>query len=45
MAKQKIWLKSPLIDVDEKHNEFFSSFCVFNEEFKPGNCIVDIFPD
>ena len=45
MAKQKIWLKSPLIDIDKKYNEFFPSFCVFNEEFKPGNCIVDIFPD
>jgi len=26
-------------------NKFFPSFCFFNEEFKPGNHIVDIFPD
>jgi len=38
-------LKSLLIDVDDKHNKFFPSFCFFNEEFKPGNCIVDIFSD
>ena len=40
MAKQRI-----LIDIDNKCNKFFSSFCFFNEEFKPGNHIVDIFPD
>ena len=45
MAKQKIQLKLLLIDVDEKYNKFFPSFCFFNEEFKSGNCIVDIFPD
>ena len=45
MAKQRIWLKSPLIDINKKCNKFFLSFCFFNEEFKPGNCIVDIFPD
>ena len=26
-------------------NKFFPSFCFFNKEFKPGNRIVDIFPD
>ena len=45
MAKQRIWLKSPLIDVDDKHNEIFPSFSFFNKEFKPGNHLVDIFPD
>jgi len=45
MAKQRIRLKLPFIDVNEKHNKFFPSFSFFNEEFKPGNCIVDIFPD
>jgi len=38
-------LKSLLIDVDDKHNEFFPFFYFFNKEFKPGNHIVDIFPD
>jgi len=45
MAKQKIQLKLPLVDVDDKHNKFFPSFSFFNEEFKLGNCLVDIFPD
>jgi len=45
IAKQRIWLKLPLIDVNKKHNEFFPSFCFFNEEFKSGIHIVDIFPD
>jgi len=38
-------LKSPLIDISDKHNKYFPSFCFFNEEFKPENYIVDIFPD
>ena len=45
MAKQRIQLKSLLIDIDKKHNKIFSSFCFFNKGFKPGNRIVDIFPD
>ena len=44
-AKQRSRLKSPIIDVDNKHNKFFPSFSFFNKEFNPGNCIVDIFPD
>ena len=44
-AKQRIQLKLPLIDISDKHNKCFPSFCFFNEEFKPGNCIVDIFPN
>jgi len=38
-------LKSPLIDINNKYNKFFSSFSFFNEEFKPENNLVDIFPD
>jgi len=45
IAKQRIQLKLPLIDVNNKCNEIFPSFCFFNEEFKPGNHIVDIFPN
>jgi len=45
MAKQRSWLKSPIIDVDNKHNKFFPSFSFFNKEFNPGNYIVDIFSD
>ena len=31
--------------MDDKHNKVFPSFSFFNKEFKPGNCIVDIFSD
>ena len=44
-AKQRIWLKSLLIDVDNKHNEFFPSFSFFNKEFEPGNRLIDLFSD
>ena len=44
-AKQRSWLKSSIIDMDDKHNKFFPSFSFFNKEFNPGNCIVDIFSD
>ena len=44
-AKQRIQLKSPLIDVDDKHNEFFLSFSFFNKEFKPRNRLIDLFSD
>jgi len=44
-AKQRLWLKSPLIDVDDKHNEFFLSFSFFNKEFKPENRLIDLFSD
>jgi len=44
MAKQRLCLKSPLIDVDDKCNEFLLHF-FFNEEFKPGNCLIDLFSD
>jgi len=44
-AKQRLKLKSPLIDADNKHNEFFLSFFFFNNEFTPGKCLVDTFSD
>ena len=45
IAKQRSWLKSSIIDVDDKCNQCFSSFSFFNKEFKPGNHIADTFPD
>ena len=45
MAKQRMKLKLPLIDADDKCNKFFLSFSFFIDEFKPGKCIVDIFSD
>jgi len=45
MAKQRLCLKSLLINVDDKQNEFFPSFSFFNEEFKPGSQLTDLFLD
>jgi len=45
IAKQRSRLKSSLINVHDKRNEFFPSFSFFNHEFKSGNHIIDIFPD
>ena len=45
MAKQRSQLKSSIIDVDDKRNQYFPSFSFFNKEFKPGNYIADTFPD
>ena len=45
MAKQRSQLKSSIINVDDKCNQYFSSFSFFNKEFKPGNHIADTFPD
>jgi len=44
-AKQRLQLKYPLIDVNNKHNEFFPSFSFFNKEFKPGNRLINLFSD
>jgi len=44
-AKQRIQLKSSLIDVNNKYNKFFLSFSFFNKEFEPGNRLIDLFSD
>ena len=44
-AKQKICLKLPLINVNDKCNKFFPSFSFFNKEFKLGNHLVNLFSD
>ena len=31
--------------MDNKHNKFFPSFSFFNEEFKSGNYIINLFPE
>ena len=45
MAKQKMKLKSSLIDMDDKCNKFFPSFSFFNDEFIPGEHLVNTFSD
>ena len=44
-TKQRLHLKFLFINVGDKCNEFFPSFFFFNEEFKLGNWLVDLFPD
>ena len=41
--KQRLYMKSTLINTDNKHNELTPSFSVFNEEFRLGNCLIDPF--
>ena len=43
--KQRLHLKSMLIDMDNRCNKLFPSFSFFNKEFKPGNCLIDSFSD
>lgn len=43
--KQVSHLNSPLINIDNRYNEFLLSFSLFNKESFPGNCLIDIFPD
>ena len=44
-VKQRLQLKSPLINVDNKCNQFFLSFSFFNKKFKPGNRLMNLFSD
>ena len=44
-SKQRLCLKSTLIDVNNRCNELFPSFLFFNDEFKPGNYLIDLFSD
>ena len=45
IPKQRLHLKSLLIDVDNKCNKFSSLFSFFNEKFKLGNHLIDLFSD
>jgi len=45
ISKQISCLSSPLINMDNRCNEFLLSFFPFNREFSPGNRLIDTFPD
>ena len=45
MPKQLSCLSSPLIDMNNRYNEFLPSFSLFNNKFSPGNHFIDTFPD
>jgi len=42
-SKQRLHLSSLLINMNNKKNEFLPSFDPFNQEFSPGNCLIDSF--
>ena len=42
---QRHYLKSPLINMENKNNKFLSSFSLFNYEFYLENWLMDTFPD
>ena len=44
-VKQRLQLKSPLINVDDKYNQFFLFFSFFNKKFKSRNRLIDLFSD
>ena len=43
--KQRLHLKSPLIDMDNRYNKLLPSFSYFNEELNLGNWLIDFFSD
>ena len=43
--KQRFRLNSPLINIDNSHNELLPFFLFFDKEFDPGNQLIDSFPD
>ena len=45
MLNQRRRLNSPLIDMNNKKNEFAPSFDPFNHKFSPGNHLIDSFSD
>ena len=42
-SKQRLHLSSSLINMDNKKNEFLPFFDPFNQEFSPGNHLIDSF--
>jgi len=44
-AKQKLKLQSPLIDMNNSCNEYVPLFSPFNQEFSPGNRLINSFSD
>ena len=44
MPRQQLLLKVPIVDANNRLNEIFPSFDPFNNEFSPGDRLIDIFP-
>ena len=41
--KQWFKIKGPVINIDNRFNEVFSSFDLFNKKFPPGYCLINVF--
>jgi len=44
-SKQVFCLKSPLVDIDNRCDEFLSAFTLLDKEISPGNCLHNNFSD
>ena len=45
ISRQQAIIKSPIIDMNNRFNEVFSSFSPFNYKISPWNRLIDIFPN
>jgi len=43
--KQRLHMKSALVNMDNKCNKLIPSFSFFNQEFRPANHLIDLFSD
>ena len=43
IPRQCTIIKSPIIDMNNRFNEFVLSFSLFNSNFSPGNRLIDVF--
>jgi len=42
-SKQQLKIKGPVVDMDNRFNEVFPSFDLFNKEFALGHHLIDVF--
>jgi len=42
-SKQQLKIKGPVVDMDNRFNEVFPSFDLFNKEFALDHCLIDVF--
>ena len=42
-SKQRLKIKDPIIDANNRSNGIFDSFDFFNNKFSPGNKLIDLF--
>ena len=45
ILKQRLNIKGPIMDIDNRFNKILPSFSSFNHKFSLGNRLIDIFPN